>query len=109
MQLTVPLRKMTQTTKTRLRKALRWCGHNIVWLLLAECIFWSPVIVCAVLALIVSPWYWTACAGVIAFWAGPFTPAIPLQIALAGALKGAASGITHIVRYVHERRQRRWL
>nr|DAR14326.1 MAG TPA: hypothetical protein [Caudoviricetes sp.] len=76
---------------------------------MAECIFWSPVIVCALLALIVNSWYWTACIAIMAFWTGPFTPAIPLQIALAGALKGAASAITYITKHIHEKRQRRWL
>lgn len=50
--------------------------------ILAEMIFWSPVWVSALLAIIISPWWWTVAGGAIAFWAGPFTPAIPLQIGL---------------------------
>lgn len=41
----------------------------------------------ALLALIINPWWWTAVSVIIAFWAGPFTPAVPLQIALALGLK----------------------
>lgn len=50
--------------------------------LIAEAIFWSPAIICGVLALTVSPWFWTALGAIVAFWAAPLTPAIPLQIAL---------------------------
>lgn len=39
------------------------------------------------LALIVNPWYWTAFGSIIAFWAGPFTPATTLQVGLALLLK----------------------
>lgn len=47
----------------------------------AEIIFWSPVWIPAILALIISPWWWSVSLAVIAFWAGPLTPAIGLQIA----------------------------
>lgn len=60
----------------------------ILWVIIAELIFWSPVIVTAVLALVISPWYWTVTSAIMLFWAGPFTPAVPLQIGLALALKG---------------------
>jgi hypothetical protein len=33
------------------------------------------------LAILINPWWWTAVGAVIAFWAGPFTPAIVLQAA----------------------------
>lgn len=55
--------------------------------IIAELIFWSPVWVCALLAVFISPWWWTAVGAVIAFWAGPFTPAVPLQIGLIAALE----------------------
>ena len=95
--------------RERVRKALRWCWHNALWLLLAEGVFWSPLVVCAAMAFIVSPWWWTACAAIVTFWAGPFTPAVPLQIGLALAIRSTARGIQHIVRRVHNARQRRWL
>lgn len=50
--------------------------------LVAEIVFWSPVWVSAILAIIISPWWWTVVSGVIVFWAGPLTPAIALQIGL---------------------------
>lgn len=59
----------------------------IVFVLIAELIFWSPVLVCSILALTINPWFWTASGSIIAFWAGPFTPAVPLQIGLAIFLK----------------------
>ena len=55
--------------------------------LAAELVFWSPVWVCAIFALIFSPWWWGVVTAVIAFWAGPFTPAIPLQIGLIAAFE----------------------
>lgn len=59
----------------------------ILWVIIAELIFWSPVIVTAILALLIDPWYWTVTSAIMLFWAGPFTPAVPLQIGLAIALK----------------------
>ena len=50
--------------------------------LLAEIVFWMPVWIPAILALIISPWWWTVVGAVIAFWAGPLTPAIALQVGL---------------------------
>lgn len=55
--------------------------------LIAETIFWIPVWVPAILALVINPWWWTAVTAVIAFWAGPFTPAIALQIGLIAAVE----------------------
>jgi len=79
--------------KDKLLVVWRWLRDNvfkkdmILWILVAEIIFWSPVIVFAVLALIITPYYWTACSAIILFWAGPFTPAVPLQLALAVGLR----------------------
>lgn len=63
-----------------------WQRENIVYFLIAELIFWSPVIFCAIMA-IFNSWWWTGVVLVIGFWAGPFTPAVPLQIALMFGLK----------------------
>ena len=59
----------------------------IIYVLIAELIFWSPVIITALLALIINPWFWTICSAIMLFWAGPFTPAVPLQIGLAIGIK----------------------
>lgn len=47
---------------------------------LAEIIFWIPVWVPALLAIIISPWWWAVAGSVITFWCLPLTPAIGLQI-----------------------------
>lgn len=79
--------------KEKLKRIWKWLRKNvlnkemILWVLISELIFWSPVIVCSILALIVSEWWWTAVSAICLFWAGPFTPAVPLQIGLAIALK----------------------
>lgn len=79
--------------KEKLKRLWRWLRKEvlnkqmIVYVIIAELIFWSPVIVCALLSLIVNQWFWTATIAIIAFWAGPFTPAVPLQLGLAILLK----------------------
>lgn len=79
--------------KERSKKVWQWLRKNalnkqmIVYVLIAEAIFWSPSVVTALLALIVNPWWWTAFGAICAFWAGPFTPAVPLQIGLAVLIK----------------------
>ena len=55
--------------------------------ILAEIIFWIPVWVPAILALTISPWWWSIVGAVTAFWAAPLTPAIPLQIGLIALLE----------------------
>lgn len=77
----------------KLKGCWRWLKTNVftkdmfIWILLAEFIFWLPVIICVLLAWIVNPWYWTAVSAIIVFWSAPFTPAMPIQFALAGGLK----------------------
>ena len=79
--------------KERTKKVWRWLRANalnrqmIVYVLIAELIFWSPCIVTALLAIIANPWYWTVFGAICAFWAGPITPAVPLQIGLAVLIK----------------------
>ena len=79
--------------KTALKRLWQWLRKNVlnkemfVWVIIAELIFWSPCIVTGLLAVIIDAWWWTAFGAICAFWAGPFTPAVPLQIGLAIALK----------------------
>lgn len=86
--------------KEKLKRAWQWLRVNVInkdmliWLIIAELIFWSPCIVSGLLALIISPWWWTVFGAVIAFWAGPFTPAMPLQFGLAIGLKKIHEKIT---------------
>ena len=60
----------------------------LLWIIIAEIIFWSPCIITGILAITVNQWWWTAFGAIIAFWSGPFTPAVPIQLALAAGLKG---------------------
>ena len=72
---------------TWLKSEIKQNGKSfIVCLVIAEAIFWSPSIITGFLALFIDPWWWTAFGAIAAFWSGPFTPAIPLQIALAYSL-----------------------
>lgn len=79
--------------RERLRKAWTWLRKKVLnkdmlfWFIIAELIFWFPCIVTAFLGIFYNPWYWTVFGAMCAFWAGPFTPAIPLQIGLAYLLK----------------------
>lgn len=80
--------------RNKLKSIWRYLRTNILtkdmilWVIIAELIFWSPVIVAAMLTIMVDTWYCTVVSAILLFWAGPFTPAIPLQIGLALALKG---------------------
>lgn len=49
--------------------------------IIAEAVFWFPVWFSVVLGFLINPWWFGAAGAVIAFWAGPFTPAVPLQLA----------------------------
>ena len=79
--------------KLKLKKCWQWLKENvftkdmIIPFIIAEIIFWSPCIVTGLLAVLVSPWWWTVFSAIIAFWAGPFTPALPLQFGLAVIIK----------------------
>lgn len=54
---------------------------------IAEAIFWIPFWVPALLAILISSWWWSVVGIVVAFWCGPFTPAVPLQIAFIAAVE----------------------
>lgn len=83
-----------QRAKFKLQRAWKYLRTNILtkdmilWVIIAELIFWSPVIVTSMLALVIDPWFVTVSSAIMLFWAGPFTPAVPIQIGLALALKG---------------------
>lgn len=85
----------------------QWIKNNItrksylICLLIAEVIFWLPNIVTAILAITVSKWFWTVFTAIIVFWSGPFTPAVPLQLALALVIEN----IYFIIRRNHNDRK----
>lgn len=74
--------------RKKLKKIWKWLRKNvlnrqmILPAIIAEIIFWIPVWIPAILAVTISEWWWTVTSATIVFWAGPFTPAIPLQLAL---------------------------
>lgn len=79
--------------KQKLKKLWVWLRKEILvkdmiaYVIIAELIFWSPAIVFGLLAIFVRRGYWALFSAVIAFWSGPFTPAVPLQLGLAFGLK----------------------
>lgn len=59
-----------------------WKKENIVYIIIAEVIFWSPAIFCAIMA-IFDVWWLTGLSAYVAFWALPIvSPAIALQLGL---------------------------
>lgn len=62
----------------------------LMWLVIAEIIFWAPCIAGVVLGILINPWWFTICTAYMAFWALPLTPAIPIQLGLAYGLKKLA-------------------
>lgn len=87
------MRKAWAWLVDKLKKLWRWLRVHafnkemFLWFLIAEIIFWSPCIVTGFLGIFVNEWWWSAFGSIVAFWAGPFTPAVPLQLGLAAALK----------------------
>lgn len=85
--------------KERLKKMWLWARKELFntqmlrWLIVAEFIFWAPCIAGAILAFTINTWFLTICTAYLAFWALPFTPAIPLQLGLAYGLKKAAEAV----------------
>lgn len=79
--------------KKRFKRLWLWLRREIfvkdmiLYIAIAQVIFWSPVIVTAILAVTINSWFWTVSVSMVAFWAGPFTPAIPLQMGLAVLIK----------------------
>ena len=79
--------------KERMKKVWRWLRANalnrqmIIYVLIAEAIFWSPCIVVGFLAVTVDAWWWTVFGAICAFWCAPLTPAVTLQLGLAIMIK----------------------
>ena len=73
---------MLNTLKNKLKQLLKWVWRKemILPAILGELLFWSPLIVTAVLAILIDPWYWTAFGAIYTFWVW-ILPAIPIQIA----------------------------
>lgn len=93
--------------KNKLKKLWMWLRKEvlnkqmIIWVIIAELIFWSPLIFCFVCAFF-NPWWWTGVSAILLFWTGPFTPAVPLQIGLAICLKKFANCIKSFIKRRHK-------
>ena len=91
--------------KNKIKNTWLWLRKTVInkemllSFIIAEFIFWSPCIITGILAVTISDWWWTAFTAIIIFWAGPFTPALPLQIALAVLIK-------KIINIIYNRRKK---
>lgn len=70
-----------------MRKFWKYVKQNLLTremilpLILGEATFWSPFVVLGLLALLVSPYYWTVFGMVYSIWVFAL-PAIPIQLSL---------------------------
>lgn len=84
---------MNTKFKEKIKKIWAWLRKTIlnedmfVAFVLAEIIFWLPCIILGILAMTITPWFWTAFTAIIIFWTAPLTPGWALQIALAIFIK----------------------
>lgn len=91
--------------KSKLKSMWKWLRKTVInkdmllAFIISELIFWMPCILTGILAISVNPWWWTVFTAIIIFWAGPFTPAIPLQIGLAMFIK-------KIINIIYNRRKK---
>lgn len=76
------------------RTMKKWLKENIfvkdmfIYILIAAIIFYIPVWVLGTFGILTSDnWYFGGAAAWIIFWAGPFTPTIPVIFAIAVFLK----------------------
>lgn len=78
---------------------------NIILYPFVVLLFFSPSIVGYLLSF-ANPWHLTWATAYILFWAGPMTPAIPLQLVLTFAI---ARPFRRLINYIKYRRNIRWL
>jgi hypothetical protein len=78
--------KPKQTFKEWLKSVWKWLREHllnkemIIPCIIGELVFWSPLIVTGLLAIIISPYYWTLFGAIYSIWVG-LLPAIPIQLA----------------------------
>ncbi len=79
--------------KQKLKNGWKWTRQNLLnketlfFTIIGEALFWSPVIVCAILGWIVDKRYWAVAGSIAAFWTAPLTPGWAIQIGLIFGLK----------------------
>lgn len=102
---------MWDRIKSKAKRLWAWLRKNVLCkdmflsFVIAELIFWSPCIFTGIMAIIFNPWWWTPFGLICAFWAGPFTPAVPLQIGLAIGIKKLSSAIKRKIKNNKEKEQ----
>ena len=80
---------------------------NIIVYLVVLTLFFSPTIIGYIMVLCgASPAHTAWATAYALFWAGPFTPAIPIQLAITFAV---ARPLRRLLNYIKYRRQVRWL
>lgn len=80
---------------------------NIVVYLIVVVIFFSPTIVGYIMVLCgANPAHVAWATAYVLFWAGPFTPAIPIQLVITFAI---ARPLRRLINYIKYRRKIRWL
>jgi len=79
--------------KQKLKNGWKWTREHLLnketlfFTLIGELIFWSPVIVCGILGLVIDKRFWAVAGSIAAFWTLPLTPGWAIQIGLIFGLK----------------------
>ena len=73
---------------------------NVIVYVVVLLLFFSPAIVGYILSF-VNPWHLTWANAYLLFWAGPFTPAIPIQLAITFTI---ARALRRLINYCKMRR-----
>lgn len=73
----------------KIKKLFKWIWQqlkdpiNLIIYICVAAVFFSPAVIGYVLAIITkNAWHTTYATAYMLFWAGPFTPTIPLQISI---------------------------
>lgn len=74
--------------------------------LLGELLFWSPLIVTGIMAIVIDPKYWAVFSSIFGFWVGVL-PAIPIQLAFIAFFKLIITRIKALKTRSKERRAQR--
>lgn len=81
----VVLNKFWQQIKSKIKAAWEWLKAHlftkemVLPTIIGELIFWSPLIITGLMAILISPYYWVAFSAIYSVWVG-LLPAIPIQL-----------------------------
>lgn len=97
----------------KLKRFIKWLLKelkdplNIIVYIVVVILFFSPAIIGYIIVCCgANPANITWATAYILFWAGPFTPAIPIQLAITFAI---ARPLRRLINHIVERRKMRWL